>query len=322
MPLAQILSSTKDPEMKETKFGRSPNGSFASYQLQFTESNFKVFCHLGPSQLCQNKRDPPSSEYPKFPLRPTESYKLPGQLGKQEAKLLSHLIVDSEKLNKIEHNTCNQSLSDEWKRERRYRFTASNFKKVCIRQRNHEALVKSFLNPVQVNSKYIEHGKKLEPIALRQYQKYMYSIGRPVLLYKSGLVVGMDTPFLGASPDGKVIDLKCIDQFGLVEIKCPQTKFHVTPLEACSDAGFCCEAVDGKLKLKRNHEYFYQVQGQLGVTKASWCDFVIYTNEGMSIERISFDRGFWENVRGKLSNYYFSRFIKTAAQEFCKPRND
>ena len=146
----------------------------------------------------------------------------------------------------------------------------------------------------------------------------MYSSRRPVILFNSGLVVSMDAPFLGASPDSKVIDAGCEDPYGLVEIKCPQTKFHVIPLEACSDRTYFCEEVNGKPKLKENHQYYYQVQGQLGVTGVNWCDFVIYTNVGMIIQRISFNQQFWDTIKGKLQAYFFDRFIKTAAEEFCK----
>lgn len=322
MPLAQILNTTENLDLKETKFGKSPSGSFASYQLQFTESNFKVFCDLGPIPTTpQDVRDPPT-EYPKFPLNSTEPYKLPDNLEQQEVNLLTHLLVDVDKLNDIEKKTRSQSTSDEWKNERQKRITASNFKKVCIRQRNHESLVNSLINPTHVYSKYTEHGKRYEPIALRQYQKYMYSIRRPVVLFKSGLVVAMDAPFLGASPDSKVIEVACENQYGLVEIKCPHTKFHVTPLEACSDKTFFCEEIDGKPKLKDNHDYYFQVQGQLGVTKAMWCDFVVYTNAGMSIQRIPFNGQFWGTLKEKLKEYYFKHFLKIAAEKFCNLRQD
>ena len=43
------------------------------------------------------------------------------------------------------------------------------------------------------------------------------------------------------------------------------------------------------LKLKQNHKYFAQVQEQLAVGERKWCDFVIFTNKGISIERIKFD---------------------------------
>ena len=66
----------------------------------------------------------------------------------------------------------------------------------------------------------------------------MFSTRQTIELFKSGLVVGIDTPFLAASPDGKVRDAGCEEPFGLVRVKCPQTKFLVTPLDACSDPEF------------------------------------------------------------------------------------
>jgi len=55
---------------------------------------------------------------------------------------------------------------------------------------------------------------------------------------------------LGASPDGKVIDLGCRDPYGLGEVKCSESKFRVTSIEACSDPNFFLELVDGKPRLK------------------------------------------------------------------------
>jgi hypothetical protein len=57
----------------------------------------------------------------------------------------------------------------------------------------------------------------------------------------------------------RVIDKGCEETFGLVEIKCPETKFRVTPLDACSDGAFCCENIEGKQKLKKTHPYYFQV---------------------------------------------------------------
>lgn len=67
--------------------------------------------------------------------------------------------------------------------------------------------------------------------------------------------------------DAKVVDFGCSLCFGLAEVKCPYTKFHVTPLESCSDPTFFMEKVsDTKCKLKRDHPYYAQVQAQLGIT--------------------------------------------------------
>ena len=115
--------------------------------------------------------------------------------------IFEHLIVDEQKLNDIEKHSREQSHSDKWKTERKYRLTASNFKTIVKRQRHHATLTKNLLNPKSVTSKYTEHGMKHEPIALQQYEKYMFSTRKPVEVLKSGLVVNMAQPFIAASPD-------------------------------------------------------------------------------------------------------------------------
>ena len=47
MALAQIMEpSSERSKLFETKFGKSPQGSYASYQLSTTEDNFKVHCNI------------------------------------------------------------------------------------------------------------------------------------------------------------------------------------------------------------------------------------------------------------------------------------
>ena len=44
---AQIMNDAGDQDCYiETLYGKSPRGSFGSYQLSLTESNFKVFCDI------------------------------------------------------------------------------------------------------------------------------------------------------------------------------------------------------------------------------------------------------------------------------------
>lgn len=89
----------------------------------------------------------------------------------------------------------------------------------------------------------------------------------------------------------------------------------MTPLEACSDPNFCCQKIDGKCKLKVTHPYYAQVQGQMGITGAEWCDFVVFTKKGMSVERIAFDRQYWHDLERKLLLYYYEHFTDFAAAE-------
>ena len=63
--------------------------------------------------------------------------------------------------------------------------------------------------------------------------------------------------------------------------------------------------VDGSLKLKRNHVYYSQIQGQMAIGDRNWCDFVVFTNKGISIERIPFNSTFWESeLLPKLTEFY------------------
>ena len=226
--------------------------------------------------------------------------------------------MDEAKLNNIEKTTREQAASQEWNAERKFRFTASNFHTIAKRKRNYASLVNNLLHPKTFTSKQTEHGKTYEPVALKEYGKYMFATRNPVTVLKSGLVVSMACPILAASPDGKVIDHSCSKPFGLVEVKCPFSKFHVSPLDACADESFFAENVNGQPRLKRRHQYYFQIQVQLAVTGASWCDFVIYTSKGMSVERITFDPQFWDTLNECLKNCYLNHFIEPAALEFCK----
>ena len=57
------------------------------------------------------------------------------------------------------------------------------------------------------SSAAVKHGRKYEPMALKEYEKNARRTGRPVKVLKSGLFVSPNIPILGCSPDAKVIDL-------------------------------------------------------------------------------------------------------------------
>ena len=297
----------------ETKFGESQIGSYCSYQLTHTEANFEATVDISsmPREIVSRETE---LTYPRFPLNPCDDFVLPDNLDNSERALINTLVVDETIINNIEEVTRDQSTSEQWKKERKFRFTASKFDLISKRQRNHEKFAADLINPKPFTSRYVEHGLKYEPIALQEYEKIMFTRKTPVKVLKSGFVVCLDIPFLGASPDGRVVDFGCQNHFGLAEVKCPETKFQVTPLEACQDPSFFCEAVNGHCKLKRNHAYYTQVQGQMGCSGASWCDFIVYTKKGISVERIPFDAGYWANLKQQLKTYYFTHFIKYAAK--------
>ena len=116
------------------------------------------------------------------------------------------------------------------------------------------------------------------------------------------------------TPDARVVDFGCVDYFGIAEVKCPYTKYHVTPLDACTDAKFFMEQIGAcKCKLKEDHQYYAQVQGQMAVTGARLCDFIVFTSKGIYVQRLLFDSVFWAELEQKLFSYYFEHFIKFAS---------
>lgn len=52
----------------------------------------------------------------------------------------------------------------------------------------------------------------------------------------------------------------------------------------------------GKIVLKKEHNYFYQIMGQLRVTGRNCCYLVIHTNQWTDIQIIHFDNAFWEST--------------------------
>ena len=147
----------------------------------------------------------------------------------------------------------------------------------------------------------IRYGISNEAKAANKYAEYMTGIGHDVQVLECGLV-SSTMPWLAASPDRKVIDK--IFGFVLVEIKCPYSLRHLTPEEACAEPSFYCQLVNGKPELKKDHQYHYQVQCQMGLAGLKWCDFVRFFQKGLIVQRIKFDEPFWKSMITKLTNFY------------------
>lgn len=66
---------------------------------------------------------------------------------------------------------------------------------------------------------------------------------------------------------------------------------------------------DDKPKLKRDHPYYYQLLGQMGVSGLAWGDFVVYGFDFILIERVRFDQDEWETTRNILDDFYFDTLL-------------
>ena len=127
-----------------------------------------------------------------------------------------------------------------------------------------------------------------------------------IQVYESGLIVNPTFSYLGASPDGKVVDKSVDVPYGLldtnVHLSTEASVLHRQLMKLIS----VWKKYGDTLRLKRDHIYFYQIQGQMAIAGLTWCDFVVYTLMGMYVERVSFDSSLWkDNMFPKLSDFYY-----------------
>ena len=166
--------------------------------------------------------------------------------------------------------------TDLWTMLRNKRITASKFGQLAKRQSNFDNLVRQINPSRHVVTAPIQRGLDLEPRAAFIYASVANQ--NQVNLFPSGLAINPKCPWVGCTPDRKVFDLNAEKQglspFSLLEIKVVKegaTDFaNVAYLTKDRDSNV--------LKLKRNHDYYYQVQCQMALTGLGWCDFISYIN--------------------------------------------
>lgn len=203
----------------------------------------------------------------------------------------------------IERKTVGQSTSPKWWSVRSTRLTASHFKSMCSTVRSGKLSANPalcILRPKVLKNAAIAWGKKHEKDALEGYASLMHCRVKSV-----GVFIDKDHSYLAASPDG-------IADGVLVEVKCPYSVRSKAPTEA-----YFMEKRGGQYRLKRNHPYYYQVQGQMMVCHAQYTDFVVWTNRGLFIECIKKDEQFCAVMLSQLEQYYKTVFCNEAIK--CLP---
>lgn len=229
---------------------------------------------------------------------------------KEMKKLMDPMLFTNTQCKTVEKLTRGQGKNVLWDDERKIRLTASNFGDVMSLKSDtppEGPLKRMFYT--NIKNKYVTWGIKHEPAARRKYILTMKKKYPDIKVTECGLFVKNSAPYLGASPDGIITySSNGVAETGVLEVKCPASdKWRtLSPEECAKDPDFYC-AIDpesGLCKLKPGHKYYYQVQGQMALTGMKWCDFVIWTLGGISVERIVFSDECWENMFPKLKDFY------------------
>ena len=125
-----------------------------------------------------------------------------------------------EQAGKLEEETREQSGSEVWIRERMKRITASRvggilkMKKTTRRSKKVEGILYSRFKGNEATM----YGTNMEETTRKQYTAFQHQMGHEGLkTSRVGLVVNVQTPWLGASPDDKVLDPSASQPFGIAE---------------------------------------------------------------------------------------------------------
>ena len=285
--ICKIVCDLADLTLVDSKFGPVPQGSVLSYQC--------------PPEISKDIIKHP--EAPSFPQLPLLDYTFKRHLqfvsNYHHFFHLQSLEVTSELASLIEEQTRGQSENPMWKEVRQPRLTSSRFGEVfTLRgESSAQALAVRIIKGVR-QTPAMKRGIDLEPEVLNQYSDLCN-----VNVFPSGFVVHPDASYLGASPDARVYDPTATPPFGLAEVKCP----NVDSIEQVKHVKF----VNGKAKLKKNHKYYCQVQGQLAITGLLWCDFITSTKSDLTVERIWHDESLITAMKDKVDLFYFNTYMDT-----------
>ncbi|XP_050526262.1 uncharacterized protein LOC126896990 isoform X4 [Daktulosphaira vitifoliae] len=194
---------------------------------------------------------------------------------------------------------------DFWKKIRNNRLTSSRFHCACSfnLSKNKESYLRRTLriwNKKYDNKDNIpfanKYGTVKEPKAKEHFEKKM-----EVKIEPCSAFIDENLNYLIARPDGLIGD------DGIVEIKCPVNAQYLTPEEAIKNKviKYVHYNEHKELILKRSSRFFYQIQGELHISKRQYCYLIIWTPKGIVYCKIIRDDKFWnDNMEPKLIYFY------------------
>ena len=150
----------------------------------------------------------------------------------------------------------------------------------------------------------IKYGRIHEDDAIEHYVSIERLNSPKFSVRKTGLVLLNDYSFLGASPDGITSDGR------VVEAKCLWKFREKTPKEAAISSGHVHE-VKGKLTLKTSSPWYTQIQIEMAACELEEGALLIYTDKGVCIVNVPFDKEFWLHLREKLKAFFLEFVLPT-----------
>lgn len=219
---------------------------------------------------------------------------------------MQQIQIDEADALQIEAVTRRQRDCPEWIFLRRGMITASVFKDVCSSKRMKvNSLVNRILRPSLLNTPAIRYGVENEAVAMQHLKAVLQLTHRNVTVQQCGLMICLEHPFLGCSPDG-IVYCEC-HRPALVEVKFIYALKDVDPVRIAEEGqqltNFCLRR-DGTLK--ENHKYHYQVQAQLHLNlfDIDLCYFYLHVDKGGHLLEIKKDEEFMSTHISNLRSFF------------------
>jgi hypothetical protein len=299
IPYAKVFDPNQHMVVTTTAAGNVAKGSLLDIQLNYDSTTQQT-------EISNNDR----VIYPSLPIAVCSSVST-----NESAPTARPATPSLSKCHEIFRNTLGQSTSVIWKQERQCRLTASRFGMVVKRKADQsKSFVNSICNPADLSHiPWVKYGIENEDTVAELYRQAMISEGKSVQLFDVGLCVNPSLPHLGASLDRGVYDPSSESKYGGLEVKtCPKAgQLGISVNEAVDHpefkSDFFLQQQNDVISLKQDHNYYYQIQGQLALTQLPWVDFVAYSGVGLIYkERVYFNKTLWETTMlPKLNEFYF-----------------
>lgn len=165
--------------------------------------------------------------------------------------------------------------SPEWFKEREGKLTASNFGQAAgLGPGSRQQLWRRLLKLEHFHgNEATDWGEKYEPVALAEYA----ALDPGLDIHMDGFVRHKDYEWLGGSPDFLV------GASGMGEIKCPYSQIVYAEIPP---------------------HYMAQMQGLMQVCDRDWCDFVVWTPEVMSVQRVHRSNEYWDWLHLHIADFW------------------
>ncbi len=233
--------------------------------------------------------------------------------------------LSPEEINDMEKKTRGQGSNVNWTFMRKGAIGSSIYKRVCTRltslkkdkKEDPSKLLRTIMGETSINENRLPGGlawgRACEPKARALYSLTIKKSHSNAKVQETGLFHSTDHPFLITSPDG-IVRCKCHEPW-LLEIKSPERFKDDTPLEAAKKYG--CIMENGVLKLPSTHEHYYQIQGQLALTKHTRCTLVVFTNLGIHQIDVPYDAEFVHKMLANLEEFSAGYLFPHLVESVC-----